>query len=119
MLLIALPLLLQAPDSLPGVNGSGRPAFSAPRIEATANIDGVLDEPAWRSAVRLTGFSQYEPVDSRPAEERTEVLVWYSPTAIHFGILAYDRHPETIRATRADRDNIDSDDHVIIYLDTF
>ncbi|MEP7327144.1 MAG: DUF5916 domain-containing protein [Gemmatimonadota bacterium] len=119
LLLIAIPLLLQAPDTLPGVNGTGRPTFSVPRIEATVQVDGVLDEPAWRSAARLTGFSQYEPVDSRPAEERTEVLVWYSPTAIHFGILAYDRHPETIRATEADRDNIDSDDHVIIYLDTF
>ena len=119
MLLIALPLLLQAPDTLPGVNGAGKPTFSVPRIEAVATIDGVLDDPAWQSATRLTGFSQYEPVDSRPAEERTEVLIWYSPTAIHFGILAYDRHPESIRATLADRDNIDSDDHVIIYLDTF
>jgi len=118
MLLLALSLL-QVPDTLPGVNGTGKPAFSAPRIEATVNIDGVLDEPAWQSATRLTGFSQYEPVDSRPAEERTEVLVWYSPTAIHFGILAYDHHPEAIRATRADRDNIDADDNVIIYLDTF
>lgn len=118
MLLLVL-ALLQVPDSVPGVNGSGKPAFSAPRIEATVQIDGVLDEPAWQSATRLTGFSQYEPVDSRPAEERTDVLVWYSPTAIHFGILAYDRHPEAIRATRADRDNIDADDNVIIYLDTF
>jgi hypothetical protein len=33
--------------------------------------------------------------------------------------MAYDRNPASIRATRADRDNIDSDDHVIIYLDTF
>lgn len=119
MLLLALPLLLQAPDTLPGVNGSGRPTFSAPRIEAVTEVDGRLDEPAWQSAVRLTGFSQYEPVDSRPAEERTDVLVWYSPTAIHFGILAFDRNPGAIRATRADRDNIDGEDHVIIYLDTF
>ena len=47
------------------------------------------------------------------------MLVWYSPSAIHFGIVAYDAEPGAIRATRADRDNIDSDDHVIIYLDTF
>jgi hypothetical protein len=51
--------------------------------------------------------------------ERTEVLVWYAPDAIHFGILAYDSQPETVRATHADRDNIGSDDHVTIYLDTF
>ena len=90
-----------------------------PRAEAAVRIDGVLDEPVWATAARLTGFRQYEPVDGRPAEERTEVLVWYAPDAIHFGIRALDSHPGTIRATNADRDNIDSEDHVIIYLDTF
>jgi hypothetical protein len=65
------------------------------------------------------GFSQYRPIDGRPAEERTEVLVWYSPTALHFGIIAYDRNPGSIRATVADRDNLGNDDTVAIYLDTF
>ncbi|HEX6939647.1 MAG TPA: DUF5916 domain-containing protein [Longimicrobiales bacterium] len=98
----------------------GAPTVEIPRVEdATIEIDGVLDEPAWAQAARLTGFSQYEPVDGRPAEERTEVLVWYAPDAIHFGVIAYDSQPDAIRATVADRDNIDGDDHVILYLDTF
>ena len=58
-------------------------------------------------------------MDGRPAEEETEVLVWYAPDAIYFGILAHDRQPAAIRATVADRDNIDSDDHVVIDIDTF
>jgi hypothetical protein len=119
VLLVALSLLTQTPDTLPGSDGRGRPTVTIPRVEAEATVDGALDEPAWGQAARLTGFSQYEPVDGRPAEERTEVRVWYAPDAIYFGILAYDRNPGSIRATRADRDNIDSDDHVIIYLDTF
>ncbi len=91
-----------------------------PRIEdAVVTIDGRLDEPVWNQAAVLTDFSQYEPVDGRPAAERTEVLVWYAPDAIHFGIRAYDSRPDAIRATVADRDNIDGDDHVILYLDTF
>ncbi len=53
---------------------------------ATATVDGVLDEAAWQQAVRLTGFSQYSPVDGRAAEDETEVLVFYSPTTICFGI---------------------------------
>ena len=96
-----------------------RPRVSIPRLDAELRVDGVLDEPAWQEAATLTDFRQYEPVDGRPAEERTEVLVWYAPDAIHFGIRAYDSQPGTVRATRADRDNIDKDDHVIIYLDTF
>src|SRR5690606_17881933 len=39
--------------------------------------------------------------------------------AIHFGILAYDSQPGSIRATNADRDAISGEDHVVIYLDTF
>ncbi|MBK7594705.1 MAG: carbohydrate binding family 9 domain-containing protein [Gemmatimonadetes bacterium] len=58
-------------------------------------------------------------MDSRPAEDSTVVLVWYSPTAIHFGVLAYDRVPEGVRATVSDRDNIGSDDQVTVFLDTF
>ena len=89
-----------------------------PRIDATANIDGNLDEPVWSRAARLTGFSQYQPVDGRPAEEPTEVLVWYSPDAIYFGIRAREIHGNVVRATHANRDNIDSEDQIQILLDT-
>jgi hypothetical protein len=95
------------------------PTFTVPRVEADVIVDGALDEPAWQSAIRLTDFHQYEPVDGRSAEERTEVRVFYSARAIHFGIIANAKDPSTIRATVADRDNIGSDDRVTIYLDTF
>lgn len=95
------------------------PSVRIPRIEADVRVDGVLDEPAWRQAARLDGFHQYRPVDARPAEDSTVVLVWYSPTAIYFGILAYDREPALVHATSAARDNIASEDEVIVYLDTF
>ncbi len=111
-----------AAGPVPGiaVEGRGSPVAEIPRIAgAEVRIDGVLDEPVWRQAVRLTGFWQYQPVDGRPAEEQTEVLVWYAPDAIHFGVIAHDRNPAAIRATVADRDNIDNDDHVILDLDTF
>ena len=93
--------------------------FRVPRVEADVVIDGVLDEPAWQNAARLSGFHQYEPVDGRSAEEQTEVLVFYSPSHIHFGIVASAKDPSTVRATLSDRDNIGSDDRVTIYLDTF
>jgi hypothetical protein len=89
-----------------------------PRIESTVTIDGNLNEPAWRNAARLTGFSQYQPVDGRPADEPTEVLVWYAPDAIYFGIRARELHGNVVRATHANRDNIDSEDQVQILLDT-
>jgi hypothetical protein len=82
-------------------------------------VDGDLGEPAWERAARLTGFSQYQPVDQRPAVEPTEVRVLYTPQAVYFGIIATAAAPGSVRATVSKRDNIDNDDRVTIYLDTF
>ena len=114
-----LALLLQLQAAAAPIPGRGSPTVTIPRIETEIQVDGRLNEPVWAEATRLGGFSQYQPVDGRPAEERTDVLVWYSPTAIHFGIVAYDRNPGSIHASVSDRDNIGNDDNVTIYLDTF
>ena len=111
--MLALLLLVQT------VEGKGSPPADIPRIEAGIRLDGNLDEPVWSQATRLTGFWQSQPVDGRPAEERTEVLVWYAPDAIYFGIIAHDKVPAAIRATVADRDNLDNDDHIVLDIDTF
>src|ERR1700754_1835495 len=70
--------------AVPVYSGRDNQVHVAPfRLDTPAEItiDGVLDEPVWQQAVRLTDFSQYSPVDGRPAEDATEVLVFYSPTA--------------------------------------
>jgi hypothetical protein len=68
--------------------------------------------------VRLTDFSQYAPVDGRPAEDATEILVFYSPTAIYFGVKAR-AAAGSVHATLANRDRIDADDAIQIFLDPF
>ena len=119
--LVVLTAALALPqDSGRAYDGRARNiAVAIPRLDTTVTVDGVLDEAVWARAARLTGFSQYQPVDGRPAEEPTEVFVWYSATAIHFGIRAREVHGDVVRATRANRDNIGSDDHVQILLDTY
>ena len=106
-----------APPSLCRERARPPRQFRGSRAEIV--IDGKLDEPVWSRATRLTGFWQYQPVDGRPAEDETEILAWYAPDAIYFGIIAHDRNPSSIRATVADRDNIDNDDYVVLDLDTF
>ena len=62
------PALLVAPlDS----STSSTPIIDIPRLEAEVEIDGVLDEAVWSRAIVLDGFSQYLPVDGRPAEDST------------------------------------------------
>ena len=89
-----------------------------PRLDADSRVDGRLDEPVWKQAALLTGFSQFAPQDGIAADDSTQILVWYSATSIHFGIRAFERHGAPI-ATLADRDRIDADDQVQLLLSTF
>ncbi len=119
MLLTALLAVAVLQDSTATFDGrANRTRVVVPRIDTVATIDGHLDEPVWARAARLTGFSEYQPADGRPAEDPTEVLVWYSADAIWFGIRAREIHGNVVRATQANRDNIASEDHVQILLDT-
>ncbi|PYO07141.1 MAG: hypothetical protein DMD30_11670, partial [Gemmatimonadetes bacterium] len=89
-----------------------------PRIETDVTVDGNLNEPVWQQAAVLTGFSEFSPHDGIPAADSTQVLVWYSPNAVYFGIRAFELHGAP-HATLADRDKISADDNVQILLGTF
>jgi hypothetical protein len=122
-MLLALLLVLSppAPDSIPVPIYSGRDRqleVRVPRIEAEPVIDGDLSDSVWARAALLTGFSQYAPNDGVPAADSTQVLVWYSPNAIYFGIRAFESHGRP-SMTLANRDQIFGDDNVQILLGTF
>ena len=120
-MLLTLCLLLHCADSTPAAIYSGRQRqldVRIPRFQADAVIDGDLSDSVWASAALLTGFSQYAPNDGVPAADSTEVLVWYSPNAIYFGIRAFEQHGRPT-ATLADRDQIFGDDNIQILLGTF
>ncbi|MGI8844127.1 MAG: carbohydrate binding family 9 domain-containing protein [Gemmatimonadaceae bacterium] len=116
-----LPLLTVVAVSLDPTTYSGRDGqilVAPPRLDGAVEIDGVLNESQWAQSARLTGFSQYTPSDGRPAQDSTEVLVWYSATAIHFGIRAFERHG-VVSATLAERDRITAGDYLELLLGTF
>ncbi len=96
----------------------GKLSVPIPRQNAAVQLDGALTEPEWASAALLTGFSQFFPNDGVAATDSTEVLVWYSATALHVGIRAF-AAPGTVRATLADRDKITQDDNVQLFLGTY
>jgi hypothetical protein len=109
--------------ALPGQRPSfhGRQGQLAAAIQSFGDsiaVDGRLDEPVWSRAALLTGFSAYLPLDNRPADDSTEVLVWYSPSHVYFGVRAFERHG-AVHATLAARDRIDMDDYIQILLDPF
>lgn len=115
-----IPVLLQvAALGTPFSGTQGPTAVPIARLsESGIVVDGDLSETVWAQAARLTGFGEYAPVDGRPAEDSTEVLVWYSPTAIWFGVRAREPHG-AVHASLANRDRISTDDWIEILLDTF
>ena len=123
MLLLSLLLAIDPPKARhadPTVHSgrAGQIAVKPPRLEGTIVVDGVLDEPQWKQAAILTGFSQFTPVDGVAAADSTEILVWYSATALHIGVRAFDKSG-AVHATLATRDQIFNDDNVQLFLSTF
>lgn len=96
----------------------GTTAVAVPRADNAPAVDGVLDEPEWAKAAVLTGFSQFFPNDGVAAQDSTEVLVWYSATALHVGVRAF-AATGSVRATLADRDRITQDDNIQLFLGTY
>src|SRR4051795_8041180 len=120
-MLLALVLLTtwELPDPPAVYSGrAGQIEVRVPRLEADLSVDGKLAEAVWGESAVLTGFSQFSPTDGVPAADSTQVLVWYSPTAIHFGVRAFEAHG-AVHATLADRDKISADDYIQILLSTF
>lgn len=120
---LALALTLVTPnDSLTYSGRLGQLSVEPPRFEddGGVRIDGRIDEPRWREAAVLAGFTQYEPVEGIEATEPTEVRVFYTDEAIYFAVRAYDSEPDQILARLGERDrSVFGDDWVRIMLDTF
>lgn len=120
MFVLALAGVIAGADTLSQsyAGSAGQIRVQIPRIETEVEVDGILDEGPWQQAGRLTGFSQYSPADGRAAEQDTEILVWYSPTALHFGVRAKAR-PGSVRATLANRDQLGQEDRIEFYIGTY
>ncbi len=106
------------------------PVLRAHRIndDVELDIDGRLDESAWRDAIPINGFRQREPYEGEPATEDTEVRVLLNGRSLYIGILAFDSEPDRIVARSLERDSpigaerfgvSGSDDAVEVILDTF
>ncbi len=108
-----LPLAAHA-QSLPD-----RPRIQAVRAEVPPQIDGRLDDPAWRDAALIDGLRQEVPVAYGEPSQHTAVRILYDANFIYFGVRAYDTEPEKIVATRMLRDaDMQLDDRVSFNVDT-
>src|SRR5205809_6396542 len=99
-----------APQQLRAVRLAGGQAVS---------IDGTLDEALWRTAERVTGFTQRDPTEGAAASESTVVYIAYDDAALYIGARLYDAHPDSIVARLARRDQGTNSDRFQVFIDPY
>ncbi len=92
---------------------------TANRIETTINIDGNLDDLAWRNAKKADNFIQNVPNPGVEAMQKSEVKILYDDGAIYIGATLYDTHPDSIQKQLSERDNFGNTDWFGITIDAY
>jgi hypothetical protein len=106
-----------------GANTSGKAALPEaaslhiPRVSQAPKIGDFLDGGT-PVGVRVTGFRQREPGDGTPVSQPTSAYLSYDDKNLYAAFVCKDE-PGKIRAHMAKREDIDSDDTVVLNLDTF
>ena len=88
---------------------------SAVRAAKAPAIDGDLSDEVWQKAPEITGFTQHDPDDGKPATQKTIVKVAYDDNALYIAAKLEDTNPVTTLLGR--RDNNLESDWFRVYID--
>ncbi|MBZ0235374.1 MAG: carbohydrate binding family 9 domain-containing protein, partial [Deltaproteobacteria bacterium] len=83
------------------------------------DLDGRLDEEAWRSAPVHGDFWQRQPNEGAAPTQRTEFRLLYDDQAIYVGVRAHDSDRARIRAMLHRRDQDSVSDWIGVMLDSY
>ena len=110
------------PPEVVSRNAAGQVTVRAVRLTEELSIDGVLDEPIYRTVPPITDLVQLEPQAGAPATEKTEAWLLFDDTSFYVVVRCWDSTPETewvANEMRRDSFNIFSNDSVSFVIDTF
>jgi hypothetical protein len=90
-------------------------------IESKIKLDGLINEPEWKTAEPVTDFTQRELSEGDPPTEKTEVRILFDDDNLYVGVICYDSEPDRIvhKELKWDGDLADSDDFFAVVLDTY
>ncbi|MBK9335279.1 MAG: carbohydrate binding family 9 domain-containing protein [Lewinellaceae bacterium] len=92
---------------VPGKNPDG---LRIRKADGPVQVDGLLDESAWKNAQVAVDFSKQFPVDTGLAEARTEVLLTFDERNLYIGIVCrQNREDYTVPSLKRDFPNGTSD----------
>lgn len=97
------------------------PQTIAIRTQLPIQVDGVVDEEAWKQAQLITGLTEQRPTPGRMEDMRnkSELYLLYDNTAIYFGGTLYENNKDSISQQLSGRDNPGINDFIGIVFDTY
>ena len=106
-----------------GPNQAPALRLTVPRIDRDLSLNDFAEmkpPPELREHLaHVDSMVQNQPLDGKPATERTEVWLARTESTFFAVFVCYDHRPDTIRGHLARRENISADDSVGLLLDSF
>ena len=99
------------------IQGQSKKTLNINRTSFAPEIDGNLDDEAWKNANIATDFISFQPEIGlkRPNNERTEVRITYDNQAIYISAYMYD-DPDQIMKQLTARDDFGQSDFFLVVM---
>jgi len=94
-------------------------ASLVPKTDTPPVIDGILDDAAWKTAMKFEEYKTIQPDSGKDPSQKSIAYFTYDEENLYFAVRSYDSKPEKIKASVSARDAMFQDDYVAIMLDTF
>jgi hypothetical protein len=91
---------------------------SSPVSGKAPEIDGLLDDDAWKASNWAGDFIQRDPYDGRNPSQNTSFSILYDDNNLYVAIKAYDSIPSGI-VKRLSRRDVDDGDWVAVEIDSY
>jgi len=101
------------------LNAQPQPFLEIHQAEEPLQLDGRLDEPAWKQAVRADSFYQNFPFDTSLAAVKTVVRATYDGAALYIGAVLYQPMESYIVASLRRDFSLRSSDAFVVNIDPF
>ena len=119
ILLVASGLAVGRPGRAASASDNSGTVAAQPS-QAAIELDGRLDEPAWKAATGILELVQQSPRPGEPTPFKTEVRILIIRDTLYFGFLCRDPEPDKIAIHTMQHDGfVLGDDTVSVVLDTY
>ncbi len=107
--------------SLAAFSQTEKKKVTAVRISTSLKIDGILNEPEWKTAKAADKFIALRPTPFKPENpaNKSEVYFLYNDEGLYIGGYFHETNKDSIASELIGRDNFGNNDFVGIILDTY